>query len=114
MLELKISAGLLEQVVAQDKNTRSLLGVGLDNQDGQVRITRGKNFHLVGGSEETHESMQEQCIKFNEKLDTRGKQLEELECAEFLELAAECRMNVVLPVRRERDDNKGGDNKRDD
>ena len=74
-----------------------LLGVGLDNSDGEVRLTRGKNFQLFGGSHETHESMQEKCIKFNEKLDTRGKQLEDLERKELLDLAGECEMNVVAP-----------------
>jgi hypothetical protein len=76
------------------------LGLGLDNKDGHVRVTRGENFHLVGGSRETHESMQEKCVKLNEKLDARGKRLEELEGQEFLELVAECRMNVVVPTRR--------------
>jgi hypothetical protein len=76
-----------------------LLGVGLDNEDGQTRITRGKNFHLVGGSEETHECMQEKCIKFNEKLQNRGKELSEIEGKEFLDIAAECQMNVVVPKR---------------
>ena len=27
-----------------------LLGFGLDNKDGHIRYTRGKNFHLFGGS----------------------------------------------------------------
>ncbi len=72
-----------------------LLGVGLDNDDGEVRITRGENFHLLGGSAETHESMQEKVIKFNEKLGERGKKLGDLEHREFLDLAAECRMNVA-------------------
>ena len=74
-----------------------LLGLGVDNDDGHVRVTRGKNFELHGGSQETHESMQEKCIKFNEKLDSRGKELDQLEPGEFLDLAAECRMNVVIP-----------------
>jgi len=78
-----------------DKNRAMLIGLGLDNQDGHIRITKGKNFHLMGGSRETHEEMQEKCIKFNEKLDVRGKQLEDLEKKEFFELACECRMNVV-------------------
>jgi len=71
-----------------------LLGVGLDNDDGHVRVTRGGNFQLVGGSEDTHESMQEKCLKFNEKLKGRGKQLEDLGKREFLDLAGECEMNV--------------------
>ncbi len=71
-----------------------LLGLGLDNKDGHVRITRGKNFRLLGGSAQTHELMQEKCIKFNEKLGARGKSLEELGKTEFFELASECEMNV--------------------
>lgn len=78
-----------------------LIGLGLDCTDGDVRITRGDNFHLLGGSHETHGRMQEQCIKFNEKLDHRRKQLEDLERQEFLDLAAECQMNVAIPRRRE-------------
>ena len=74
-----------------------LLGVGLDNDDGHVRVTRGDNFHLVGGSQDTHEAMQEKCIKLNEKLDERGKRLEDLERGEFLDLAAECDMKVKPP-----------------
>ena len=35
------------------------LGVGLDNEDGHTRLTRGDNFVLYGGSDETHGRMQE-------------------------------------------------------
>ena len=86
-------------MVDQKRKTK-LLGVGLDNDDGETRITRGENFFLVGGSHETHGTMQEKCIKFNEKLDARGKTLDGLERAEFLDIAADCRMNVVVPARR--------------
>lgn len=72
-----------------------LLGIGLDNDDGHVRATRGENFHIVGGSADTHEVMQEKCIKFNEKLKGRGKQLEQLHHREFLDIASECEMHVV-------------------
>jgi hypothetical protein len=78
-----------------------ILGLGLDGEDGIVRVTRGKNFHLLGGSSDTHQSMQEKCLKFNEKLDSKGKELEQLEVKEFLELAAECEMPVAVPRRRE-------------
>ncbi len=71
-----------------------LLGLGLDNDDGHVRVTRGKNFHLVGGSEETHGTMQEKCIKLNEKLDSRGKCMEDLGRSELRDLAAECDLNL--------------------
>lgn len=84
--------------MADENRKVGLLGIGLDNQDGHTRVTRGKNFHLVGGSHETHETMQEQCIRFNEKLDARGKGLADLEHREFLDMAAECRMNVAVPA----------------
>jgi hypothetical protein len=64
-----------------------LLGVGLDNDDGHVRITKGPNFHLLGGSRDTHEQMQEVAIKFNEHLDRRGKTLEQIDRKEFREIA---------------------------
>ena len=66
-----------------------ILGVGLDHADGHVRITRGKNFDIYLGSESTHEQLQETCIKFNEKLDQRGKCLEELSHEEVVDLIVE-------------------------
>ncbi|MBM4017007.1 MAG: hypothetical protein FJ288_01555 [Planctomycetes bacterium] len=64
-----------------------LLGVGLDNKDEHVRITRGENFHLVGGSEDTHGTMQEKALKFNEKLKRRGRRLEDVSHEEFRDIA---------------------------
>jgi hypothetical protein len=63
-----------------------LLGVGLDT-DGHRRITTGPNFALVGGTAETHEAMTEKAIKINEKLNARGKRLEEVSSKEFDEIA---------------------------
>lgn len=65
-----------------------LVGVGLDS-DGHKRITTGKNFALVGGTEETHEAMTETVIKLNEKLAKAGKQLEEVSRAEFEDIVGE-------------------------
>ena len=78
-----------------ERRKAELLGFGLDNEDDLLRITHGKNFHLLGGSHETHQAMQEKCVKFNEKLDAKSKQLEDLEHQEFLDMAAECQMNVL-------------------
>ncbi len=64
-----------------------LLGLGLDNDDGQKRITTGHNFLLAGGSKDTHECMQEKAIKFNEELDKREKRLEEIGPDEFFDIA---------------------------
>jgi len=65
-----------------------MLGVGLDS-DGHKRITRGDNFALVGGSEETHDRMTETAIKINEKLKARGKHLGQVSHAEFDDIAHE-------------------------
>lgn len=85
--------------MVSERRKAFLLGLGLDKDDEVVRITRGENFRLIGGSQPTHEEMQAKCIEFNEKLKARGKQLEQLGKSEFLEIAADCEMNVV--IRRE-------------
>ena len=59
-----------------------LLGLGLDGEDGHRRITRGENLLLLGGSEETHERMQEHAMKLNEELERRGKTLKECSAEE--------------------------------
>lgn len=56
----------------------ALLGLGLDADDGHTRITKGDNFFLYGGSQETHAVMQETAVKINEHLDRRGQRLEDV------------------------------------
>jgi hypothetical protein len=72
-----------------DRQVLGFLGVGLDGKDGHRRLTRSEHFLLVGGSEETHESMQEVAIKFTEVLGKRGKRLEETPVEEVLDLFRE-------------------------
>jgi hypothetical protein len=62
------------------------LGVGLDNTDEHRRITQSKNFFLIGGSEETHERMQDTAIRFDEGLERKGKELREATLEEIIEL----------------------------
>jgi len=69
------------------KRKAALLGVGLDGRDGHTRVTTGPNFKLVGGSEETHATMQEKAIKMNEHLQKRGKTLDSVSREEFCEIA---------------------------
>jgi hypothetical protein len=71
---------------AKREEVVGFLGVGLDGEDGETRVTRNENFLLVGGSEETHEQMQDTSIRFNEALEARGKRLEETEVEEALDL----------------------------
>ena len=73
-----------------NNNQRALMmGVGLDNKDGHKRVTKGDNFYLVGGSEETHERMVETSIKVNEKLSKKGKTLAEVSKEEFCDIVRE-------------------------
>lgn len=72
-----------------------LLGFGFDCNDGHTRITKGKNFYLFGGSKQTHKTLQEKAIKFNEHLDKKGKTLDELEKKEFYEIAHKIGLNPV-------------------
>jgi len=76
------------------KKKAMILGVGLDS-DGNKRITTGPNFTLLGGTEETHELMTEKAMKINEKLKSRGKQLEEVSAAEFNDIAGEVGLQQV-------------------
>jgi hypothetical protein len=69
--------------------------LAFDNDDGHTRLTRGKNFLLVGGCQESHAFMQETAVKINEQLDKRGKRLEEVSASE---LGTICR-DVVESIR---------------
>ena len=75
-----------------------LLGMGFDNKDGHVRVTKGKNFALLGGSEETHGEMQEKAIKLNEHLDKRHKTLDDISEKEFCDIAND----IGLKVKKEK------------
>jgi hypothetical protein len=75
----------------RNKKTKKavMLGLGLDNEDGHTRVTKGENFCLLGGSEETHERMTETVIKVNEKLHSKGKRLEDVSSKEFKDILME-------------------------
>ena len=68
------------------KAVAGLLGVGLDNDDGHKRITRGEKFVLVGGSEETHGRMTETAVKTFEELKRRDRALETIDPRELAEI----------------------------
>ena len=75
---------------ARQRQVRAqLLGLGLDNKDGHVRVTQGDNLSLFSGSAETHERMQRSCLKLNEKLARKGKRLEDATREEVRDLLAE-------------------------
>ena len=65
------------------------VGLGLDAEDGEKRITRGPDFLLLGGSEDTHEKMQETSIRVHEKLQRRGKTVQDVTARELMEIFRE-------------------------
>ncbi len=79
--------GMAKEKTPTKPGSALLIGVGLDGQDGHKRLTTGKNFALVGGSQETHEEMTEKAIKVNEHLARRGRELHEVSREEFDEIA---------------------------
>jgi len=70
----------------QQRKSAAMLGVAFDNDDGHTRLTKGKNFVLCGGSQETHGVMQETAVKINEHLDKRGKRLEDVPIGELRQI----------------------------
>lgn len=66
-----------------------ILGVGLDAKDGHKRITQAERFSIVGGSEETHNKMSETVIKTFETLSRRGKNIDDVDESELVEIIRE-------------------------
>ena len=75
-----------EEQRGEQGRVAGFLGVGLDNADGEKRLTRSEHFLLVGGSAETHERMQDTAIRFDEALRQRGKTLGETTAEEAIDL----------------------------
>jgi len=74
----------------KDEKFAMFLGVGFDGADGHYRRTTGEDFLLVGGSERTHEVMQDKVISLNEELRRRGKRLKDVEGPEqFRDIASD-------------------------
>ena len=72
---------------AVKKQTKAaILGLAVNDQDDHTRLTRGKNFLLCGGSDETHAKMQETVIKVNEHLDRKGTRLEDVSVPELRDI----------------------------
>jgi hypothetical protein len=72
-----------------ERRVAGLLGLAFDATDGHKRITRGNNFLLAGGSEQTHGLMRDTIIKVNEELDARGLDLADVSVDELRDLLNE-------------------------
>jgi len=72
----------------KDKKTgiTGIVGLGLDQNDESKRVTKSDHFLLLGGSQETHERMQDIAIRFEERLKDRGKRLQDTSVPEAIDL----------------------------
>jgi len=77
-----------------ERKSAALLGLAFDNDDGHKRMTRGKNFVLLGGSHDTHAFMQETAVKINEQLDKRKKRLEDVSLRELRDICHDATESV--------------------
>ena len=68
-----------------DSSKAMMLGVGLDS-DGHKESPRERTLRSWG-SKETHEEMTEKAVKINEKLNERGKRLDNVSREEFNDIA---------------------------
>ncbi len=90
---LPVARGRRNIESVSEKRRALLLGLGLDGQDGHVRITKGEDFALFGGSEKTHSKMQEKAVEFAQELERRGKRLSDATRAEVHEIAEKIGLN---------------------
>lgn len=77
---------------SQDNLSRGnsiLYGLAFDNKDNHKRITTGENFHILGGSAETHKNLVKMILEFNEVIKRYGKKLDDLSETEFYNIAKE-------------------------
>jgi hypothetical protein len=72
-----------------ERRVAGLLGLAFDAKDGHKRITRGRNFLLAGGSDETHGLMRDTILRINEQLDDRGLDLADVSAEQLRDLLNE-------------------------
>ncbi len=75
--------------ISDQHHIAGLLGLAFDANDGHKRITRGKNFLLAGGSEQSHVFMREMILKVTERLDELGQDLADVSVEELRDLIDE-------------------------
>jgi hypothetical protein len=65
----------------------AIIGLGLDGQDSQHRLSTGEQCLLLGGSAETHAEMLETMLRLESELDRRGQRLAEVSPTELADIA---------------------------
>ena len=60
------------------KGRAVVVGLGLDDDGGHVRYTRGDAFELIGGSESSHREMQTRALRIKDEISRLGISLESM------------------------------------
>ncbi len=60
-----------------------LVGYGLDSDDGHIRITRGQDFQLYGGSDRIHDEMQRRAQQIRREVENLGISLDGMTYEQF-------------------------------
>ncbi len=74
---------------AKRSRVARIVGVGPAAPDGHIRITKGKQYQVVQGSEATHALMNQWCEGIQAKLAAMNKDMKDLSVEEFLRIARE-------------------------
>ena len=70
----------------KQKKIVRLLGIGFDADDDHVRITKGENFDVLMGSDESHEYISELIQDIEREIKERGLALDDLSPEQLSEL----------------------------
>ena len=66
-----------------------LLGVGFDQNDGQIRITQSDSYEVMMGSNESHVALQTICQTIENHIKSSGHTMSDYSPEEFMELVKE-------------------------
>lgn len=69
---------------------RHVIALGKDPGDGHLRVTRGDQFDILMGDDESHQALTELCLRMDRFLRERDLRLEELTEKEFIRLMLQC------------------------
>ena len=71
----------------KSRKKRIVLGLGFDGDDDHLRVTRGENFYLLGGSQSTHDAMRGKVVCLNKIVKCHGKHLDDVSDKEMDDIA---------------------------
>lgn len=63
-----------------------LVGVRVDGEEGQSRVSKGEDFLALGGTKEGHEHLRETVAEISDEVKRRGRSLAEVRREEFREI----------------------------